>query len=93
MAGQRAGRRRGSEQIGDARGAPRLAPRRGAALANQLSVTAGTEVDLSVSNGALLVKPAKRRKYRLSELLKNCRPKQLHGETDFGPDVGREVID
>ena len=70
-----------------------LAVRIPAALANQLSVTSGSEVDLSVTNGALLVKPAKRRKYRLAELLKDCRPKQLHGEVDFGPDVGREVID
>ncbi|MFM9965282.1 MAG: AbrB/MazE/SpoVT family DNA-binding domain-containing protein [Planctomycetaceae bacterium] len=70
-----------------------LAVRIPAALANQLSVTSGTEVDLSVSDGALLVKPAKRRKYRLSELLKNCRPRQLHGEMHFEPDVGREVID
>lgn len=70
-----------------------LAVRIPAALANQLSVTAGTEVNLSVSDGTLLVKPAKRQKYRLSELLKNCRPSQLHGETDFGPAVGREFID
>ena len=70
-----------------------LAVRIPAALANQLSVTSGSEVNLSVSNGALLVKPATRRKYRLSELLKDCRPKQLHGEVDFGADVGREVID
>ena len=70
-----------------------LAVRIPAAIASQLSVTSGTEVDLSVRNGALLVKPTTRRKYRLSELLKNCRPKQLHGEIDFGPDVGRELID
>ena len=70
-----------------------LAVRIPSALASQLSVKSGTEVDLSVSNGALLVKPAKRRKYRLAELLKDCRPKQLHGETDFGADVGREVVD
>lgn len=41
-----------------------LAVRIPSALANQLSVKSGSEVDLSVSNGALLVKPAKRRKYR-----------------------------
>ena len=70
-----------------------LAVRIPAALANQLSFTSGTEVDLSISDGALLVKPAKRRKYRLSELLKNYRPKQRYGAMDFGRDVGREVID
>ncbi len=29
----------------------------------------------------------------LNDLLKNCKPTQLHGEDDFGDDVGREVID
>ena len=67
-----------------------LAVRIPAAIASQLSVTSGTEVDLSVSNGALLVKPTKRRKYRLKKLLKDCRSEQLHGEADFGADVGRE---
>jgi predicted RNase H-like HicB family nuclease len=36
--------------------------------------------------------PETRPKYRLNDLLKGCSPENLHGEVDFGPDVGREVI-
>ncbi len=39
------------------------------------------------------VMPIGQRRYQLSELLKNCDPHQLHGEIDFGSDVGREVLD
>lgn len=35
---------------------------------------------------------SKSRRYRLKVLLKDCRRVQQHGEVDFGPDVGKEVI-
>lgn len=62
------------------------------AIAGQLEVCEGTTVDLQVREGELVVRPSTAKKLSLGELLKNCRPSQLHGETDFGPDVGREVI-
>jgi antitoxin MazE len=67
-----------------------LAVRIPAVLATQLQVAAGTPVDLEVRNGYLLVRPQRKPKYRLKDLLKNCKPNQLHGEIDFGPDMGRE---
>jgi antitoxin MazE len=70
-----------------------LAVRIPVALADQLEVEAGTPVDIGAENGAIIVRPKKRPKYRLKELLKDCKPRQLHGETDWGPDMGREVID
>lgn len=39
------------------------------------------------------VSPKTKEGYRLEELLENCQASQLHGETDFSADVGREVID
>ena len=40
-----------------------------------------------------VVRPLARRRLNLRDLLCDCQPSQLHGETDFGPDVGREVIE
>ena len=70
-----------------------LAVRIPSVTAKQAEVTAGTPVEIVAQDGAIVVRPKKRRKYRLRELLKNCKPRQLHGEVDFGPDVGREVLD
>lgn len=42
--------------------------------------------------GASLTRPIKK-SYRLEELLNRCKLTQLHGETDFGADVGGEVIE
>jgi antitoxin MazE len=62
-------------------------------LAGQLSVEEGAAVDLQVRGGELVIRPIRSKKLSLCELLKNCRPSQLHGETDFGADLGREVVD
>jgi antitoxin MazE len=70
-----------------------LAVRIPAPLASKLDVTAGTPVDLTLEGGALVVKPKRRPKYSLREMLKTLKPEQLHPLLDWGPDVGREVID
>ena len=59
-------------------------------FAEEAGVEAGSEVDLSIRGGDLVVKPARRRKYRLNELLKRITAKNLHAEVDTGPPVGRE---
>lgn len=70
-----------------------LAVRIPAVLAGQLEVRDGAEVELSVRNGELVVRPVKIQKLSLRDLLKNCKSSQLHGETDFGEDEGREVLE
>jgi antitoxin MazE len=70
-----------------------LAVRIPATLASQLGVEPGTPVEIAVQNGSLVVTPRKRPKYSLREMLKRCKPQDFHGEIDWGPDVGREVID
>jgi antitoxin MazE len=60
-------------------------------FAEEAGVEAGSQVDLSVRDGDLVVRTTKRRKYRLSELLKKVTIKNLHGEVDAGGPVGREV--
>ena len=68
-----------------------LAIRIPATLAGQLHVGDGSTVDLEVRGGALVVRLRRRPILRLTDLLKDCKPCQLHGETDFGADVGREI--
>ena len=70
-----------------------LAIRIPAALAGQIHVADGSTVKLQVRNGELVVRPERRETLSLKELLRECKPSQLHGETEFGPDVGSEVIE
>ena len=70
-----------------------LAVRIPIALAGQLDVGDGTQVDIIVREGELVLRPKRTQSLSLEDLLKNCKPSQLHGETDFGSDVGREAIE
>ncbi|MBI2478448.1 MAG: AbrB/MazE/SpoVT family DNA-binding domain-containing protein [Planctomycetia bacterium] len=69
-----------------------LAVRIPMAIAGQLAVTDGAIVDLEVRDGELVVRPTQTVSLSLAALLRDCKPSQLHGETDFGPDVGREKL-
>jgi len=69
-----------------------LAVRIPAAMAGQIDVCDGSQVDILVREGELVVRPKRPESLSLEELLKNCKPSQLHGEIDFGNDVGREVV-
>jgi antitoxin MazE len=60
-------------------------------FAEEAGVEVGSQVDLSVRHGDLVVRAVKRRTYRLSELLAKVTTKNLHGEVDTGEPVGREV--
>ena len=70
-----------------------LAVRIPANLANQVALQEGSLVDVIAEHGTIVLVPQTKKKYSLDELLKDCKPAQLHGETDWGADVGREVID
>jgi antitoxin MazE len=61
------------------------------AFADEAGVQAGSEVDISVVEGNLVIKPARRIKYRLQDLLKGVTTKNLHSESDFGDPVGKEA--
>ena len=63
------------------------------ALAGQLDVSEGTDVEMCVREGELVVRPTKLKKISLRELLQQCKPSQIHRETDFGADVGGEILD
>ncbi|MFO0873697.1 MAG: AbrB/MazE/SpoVT family DNA-binding domain-containing protein [Phycisphaerales bacterium] len=60
-------------------------------LAAEAGVEAGSEVELSVRDGDIVVKPASRARYGLDELLGKVTARNLHAEIDSGRRRGREV--
>lgn len=59
-------------------------------FADKAGVVAGSEVDLFVRRGDLIVRPFRRRRIRLSQLLRQMTPNNIHAEVDAGVPVGRE---
>ena len=57
--------------------------------AKNLGLDVGIELEVSVEQGALVLRPSRRR-YTLEELVSRITPENVHGETDWGPLVGRE---
>lgn len=60
-------------------------------FAQETGVGAGSQVDLSVQDGDLVVKPVRRKTYQLKELLRKITAKNIHAEVDTGGPVGKEV--
>jgi antitoxin MazE len=69
-----------------------LALRIPSAIARQIELREGGEVDISVREGALVVAPVKRAvRYDLDELLEGMTDENRHAEIAFGEPVGKEV--
>ena len=66
-----------------------------AALAQEVGAREGKPAEITVENGALVLKPVarqkKRRRYRIEELVAGITPENRHPETDWGPPRGNEV--
>ena len=67
-----------------------LAVRIPGTYAKELNLEEGADLEVTRVDGGLLLRPRKR-EYTLEELLKRIKPENIHGETDWGPPVGREV--
>ena len=62
------------------------------AFAEEAGVEAGSEVNLSLRDGELVVRALRpNKRYRLSDLLEEVTPDNLHEEVDFGSAVGSEA--
>ena len=71
-----------------------LALRVPSAFAKEVGAAEGKRAEMTVENGALVVKvarPKKRRRYSLEELVDRITEKNRHGETKWGPPIGDEV--
>ena len=60
------------------------------AFAREAKLEEGTEVDIAVSDGRLVISPARPR-YSLADLVEQITPDNRHDETDWGDRVGREA--
>ena len=60
-------------------------------FAAEAQVEAGSTVDLSIADGELVVRPLRRRKYALGDLVRAINARNIHGEVETGDPVGREA--
>jgi antitoxin MazE len=49
-------------------------------------------VDVREESGRIVIEPAERKEYDLTELLKRITSENLHDEADFGRPVGKEAL-
>jgi antitoxin MazE len=62
------------------------------AIADQLNLKSGTEVDFDTAGGVLTVRPRRRRKYRLADLLRKAKGPHPHRELFADGPRGREIL-
>lgn len=55
-------------------------------------VAEGTAVEIYARGGEIVIRPVKRPRYRLKDLLSRINKHNLHEPTDFGPPRGRELL-
>ena len=60
-------------------------------IAQDARIEEGSSVELSVEEGRLIIAPRNKRKYALKDLVDKITPENMHGETDWGPAVGKEA--
>ncbi|MDB9375234.1 AbrB/MazE/SpoVT family DNA-binding domain-containing protein [Nodularia sphaerocarpa] len=60
-------------------------------LAKEIHLTEGSEVNLSVVDGNLVIKLKKPKRYSLEALIEQITPDNLHAEVDSGVAVGKEA--
>ena len=65
--------------------------------AEEANIQEGVPVDIKIEEHKIIIsakkKSKKKNKYSLEELLSDIKPENLHGEIDFGPPVGKEIIE
>jgi len=60
-------------------------------FAAEVGVENGSTVDLTLHDGEIRLRPRRRRRYSLDELLDGITERNRHGEVEAGRPVGREV--
>ena len=59
--------------------------------AAETNLAAGSEVELRVQSGSIVVQPVKRKRHKLGNLLRRVTAKNRHAATESGAAVGKEV--
>ena len=61
------------------------------AAAEASRVREGSVVEVTARKGEIVIRPVRKRRYRLADLLKGITAENCHGEVDWGRPVGREI--
>jgi antitoxin MazE len=68
-----------------------LALRIPSSLAKDIHLHRGSQVEVAVIEGSMVVKPAKKKRYSLAGMLKGVTKSNLHAEKDWGAPEGKEI--
>ena len=68
-----------------------LAVRIPQAVAKETQLCVGETVKLAYQNGQIVITPVRQQRYKLTDLLKDVRPHNLHDEVSSGGALGKEV--
>lgn len=60
-------------------------------IAERIHATAGSQVDLTIEDGKVILTPLETRSYTLDQLLAGMTEENVHGEISTGRAVGNEV--
>lgn len=69
-----------------------LALRIPSSVAKDINLRQGSSVEVAVEGGKMIVKPTKKRKLSLAELLKGVTKENRHTELSWGAPLGREIL-
>jgi len=61
-------------------------------LAAEIGVSDGQKVEVRAEGGRIIVEPV-RKTYSLEQMMENVTPEAMREAWDWGPDVGREIVD
>ena len=59
--------------------------------AAETNLSEGSEVELRVQSGTIVVRPVVRKRHKLDDLLQRVTARNRHGAVDTGKTVGKEV--
>lgn len=63
-----------------------------AAIMQAANLSLDEPVDVREESGRIVIEPAQRKEYDLTELVKGITRENLHDEVDFGKPVGKEAL-
>jgi antitoxin MazE len=61
-------------------------------IAEEAGIRAGSKVEIEAADGRIVISAPKRR-YVIADLLKGVTPEAMHEAFDWGPEIGREIVD
>ncbi len=63
-----------------------------AALMDAANLELDDAVEVREEGGRIIIEPVRQKRYQLTELVAGITSRNQHGEVDFGPPVGKEML-